>query len=254
MKCEIIRDLLPLYADGLASEESVRVIEEHLKSCSECAALAKRMCDPMEPEAELNQEAYDCIKEIDRQNRKNRIKNVLIGVLTAAILAVIGFNHWKTYHYVQREIWKEEEMSAETALEEMPELALTDGEKALSEVIFRVPELEKYRAFDEFAEVSYELVEKYMNGVIPEGVSALVYASETLFYVDYFHNDKRIIIKYADGDHTGYGEVIEKYISVMTAEREVEAVYHVSYDVASGETVYEKSQAETPWYDFLIPD
>ena len=32
MKCEIIRDLLPLYADGLASEESVRVIEEHLKS------------------------------------------------------------------------------------------------------------------------------------------------------------------------------------------------------------------------------
>ena len=33
MNCEIVRDLLPLYADGLCSEESRRAVEEHLKSC-----------------------------------------------------------------------------------------------------------------------------------------------------------------------------------------------------------------------------
>lgn len=48
MKCEIIRDLLPLYADGLTSEESNQLIEAHIQSCSECAALAKGMCEPME--------------------------------------------------------------------------------------------------------------------------------------------------------------------------------------------------------------
>ncbi|MFQ7549709.1 MAG: zf-HC2 domain-containing protein [Blautia marasmi] len=33
MKCEIIRDLLPSYVDGLTSRESDRAIEEHLKGC-----------------------------------------------------------------------------------------------------------------------------------------------------------------------------------------------------------------------------
>ena len=36
MKCEIIRDLLPSYVDGLTSRESDRAIEEHLKGCREC--------------------------------------------------------------------------------------------------------------------------------------------------------------------------------------------------------------------------
>lgn len=31
MKCEIIRDLLPLYIDGLTSKESNQEIEKHLK-------------------------------------------------------------------------------------------------------------------------------------------------------------------------------------------------------------------------------
>ena len=33
MKCEVIRDLLPLYVDGVASEESRALIEEHLNTC-----------------------------------------------------------------------------------------------------------------------------------------------------------------------------------------------------------------------------
>ena len=36
MKCEIIRDLLPLYIDGLTSKESNQEIEKHLKNCEEC--------------------------------------------------------------------------------------------------------------------------------------------------------------------------------------------------------------------------
>ena len=33
MKCEVIRDLLPLYSDGVCSEESRRLTEEHLAQC-----------------------------------------------------------------------------------------------------------------------------------------------------------------------------------------------------------------------------
>lgn len=34
--CELIRDLLPLYVDGICSKESARVVEAHLDECAEC--------------------------------------------------------------------------------------------------------------------------------------------------------------------------------------------------------------------------
>lgn len=43
MNCEIIKDLIPLYIDGCCSEESERVVEEHLKDCSECKKLFEEM-------------------------------------------------------------------------------------------------------------------------------------------------------------------------------------------------------------------
>ena len=36
MKCEIIRDLLPLYCDGLCSEASKQEIEAHVAQCQDC--------------------------------------------------------------------------------------------------------------------------------------------------------------------------------------------------------------------------
>ncbi len=36
MKCNVIQDLLPLYIDDCCSEESRQIVEEHLKSCSQC--------------------------------------------------------------------------------------------------------------------------------------------------------------------------------------------------------------------------
>ena len=36
MKCEIIRDLIPLYLDKVCSEDSRKLVEEHLAECSEC--------------------------------------------------------------------------------------------------------------------------------------------------------------------------------------------------------------------------
>lgn len=36
IKCEVIQDLLQLYVDDLCSDESCRLVEEHLEHCSEC--------------------------------------------------------------------------------------------------------------------------------------------------------------------------------------------------------------------------
>ena len=36
LPCELIRDLLPLYAEHLTSPETGQLIEEHLQSCPAC--------------------------------------------------------------------------------------------------------------------------------------------------------------------------------------------------------------------------
>ena len=43
MDCKIILDLLPLYVDGCCSDESARLIEEHLKDCKSCRAALEAM-------------------------------------------------------------------------------------------------------------------------------------------------------------------------------------------------------------------
>lgn len=43
ISCEIINDLLPLYTEGLASEDSCHLIEDHLKNCPSCKMLYDNM-------------------------------------------------------------------------------------------------------------------------------------------------------------------------------------------------------------------
>ena len=50
MDCNIIKDLLPLYADDCCSEESRCAVEEHIGECSDCRQLLEQI---KTPEAEL---------------------------------------------------------------------------------------------------------------------------------------------------------------------------------------------------------
>ena len=43
MKCDVVRDLLPSYADRLTSGESNREIEKHLKTCEHCRQYYQEM-------------------------------------------------------------------------------------------------------------------------------------------------------------------------------------------------------------------
>lgn len=43
MECNVIKDLLPLYIDKCCSEESVKIVEEHLNECAECKAAFENM-------------------------------------------------------------------------------------------------------------------------------------------------------------------------------------------------------------------
>ncbi len=41
--CDVVRDLLPLYVDGLCSEPSRRMVDGHVRSCPDCARMLARL-------------------------------------------------------------------------------------------------------------------------------------------------------------------------------------------------------------------
>ena len=65
-QCEVIQDLLPLYIDNICSDESRRMVSEHLESCDECKKLYENMSKPVEQdlsEPELDsKQAFKAIK------------------------------------------------------------------------------------------------------------------------------------------------------------------------------------------------
>ena len=43
ISCNVIRDLLPLYYEDIASKESRDLVDAHCKECPECTAILGRM-------------------------------------------------------------------------------------------------------------------------------------------------------------------------------------------------------------------
>ncbi len=43
VNCDIVRDLLPSYLDGICSESSRKAVEQHTSECRECQASLERL-------------------------------------------------------------------------------------------------------------------------------------------------------------------------------------------------------------------
>lgn len=95
MKCDMIRDLLPGYIDGLTCETSNRAIEEHLRECGECRKYFEAMKKEMMPERYVEktkkevQEEIQPFKKIQKEMRKRAIIVALTVLLTVGILGCI---------------------------------------------------------------------------------------------------------------------------------------------------------------------
>ena len=101
MKCEIIRDLMPLYLDDVCSAETKKVVEEHLTECEECRKYMKQMqielevekpapADSLE-EKKLLQEGAERMKELGKRSIVDKmiivdtLLNFLL-IITAVVL------------------------------------------------------------------------------------------------------------------------------------------------------------------------
>ena len=92
-ECEVIRDLLPLYADDVCSDTSRELIREHLQECPECSAVLEKLRSN-EIENDLREEK-DSVLEYQAKRFKRRsttVGSVVSGLFMVPILICLIIN------------------------------------------------------------------------------------------------------------------------------------------------------------------
>ena len=254
MECEIIRDLLPLYADNLTSDASNRRIEDHIKTCPKCCRLHKEMCAPMEPEPVETQEQI-----LERVYRKQRRKNILstFAIILALVLAVWAFLEVQ----FSGELVYAASTNEERILKEMPDLALTNEELALAEIILEIPEIQAFLASgEESVTLDIETVTPYLPGILPEnGRFTEIFVFRHSIYISIISGKQYTCLQYTDADGTGHIDLIAKTLTISPLDQisedgylgDVDAVYELHHAVGTGITRCQKLKSRHMWFSFL---
>ncbi len=89
MNCDIVRDLMPGYIDGVISEAGSSAVRKHLEGCGECRRIFTEMKEDMADRSMPEERAvFDGFKKIRSRTRYLRAAAALGGLLLAAL--VIG--------------------------------------------------------------------------------------------------------------------------------------------------------------------
>ena len=90
LECDVIRDLLPLYAEKLASPASSALVEQHLAACPACRAELEQMEKPVPVQPEPQPDAP--LWSIRKTMQKKSIRIAAAAVL--AVLCALGLVFW----------------------------------------------------------------------------------------------------------------------------------------------------------------
>ena len=87
-KCNIIRDLLPLYAEGIVSEDTAVFVEAHIKTCEACAQELEKLRKPTGLETERKTETA---KNEERARIKKIQRKITLRLQTfSMVLMMLG--------------------------------------------------------------------------------------------------------------------------------------------------------------------
>ena len=92
MNCNVFRDLLPAYLEGLCSSETGKLMEEHAAQCEECRKQMQQLEwaqkeEVREPEWEMSIEP---LKKVRKRIKHKNIALVFVTVLLVGLLVITG--------------------------------------------------------------------------------------------------------------------------------------------------------------------
>lgn len=133
MKCEVVRDLLPSYIDGLTSSVTNEEIEKHLDECVMCRQFYREMREKNfgMPEGLPNQDGtYPVSGQRERDHRIlrkfRRIRLKWIAITCAAVAVVISVLFWISSLWIKLP-YEQVQVEAEIQEPEMDVIEFDDG-------------------------------------------------------------------------------------------------------------------------------
>lgn len=94
--CDIIRDLIPMHIEGLASEESNQFIKEHLHSCKDCAnyykSIERDLPDHDVIDANEEKDDQQLVQGIQRKLKISKFMAIVTGALIGIAVSAMYFN------------------------------------------------------------------------------------------------------------------------------------------------------------------
>lgn len=90
MNCNIIKDLLPSYIDGVCSEETINLVEDHIERCEECRVWLDTMLQPVSLVQQMPEDVEKAITPFKKINRNRRIQ-VFIAMAITFMVTTVGF-------------------------------------------------------------------------------------------------------------------------------------------------------------------
>lgn len=88
VSCDVVRDLMPLMLDDVASDDSKKIVEEHIETCETCKAYYEGMALHISRGADSDA-AASFAGFLNRMKRRNMMRRVLIIVLAVVLIAAI---------------------------------------------------------------------------------------------------------------------------------------------------------------------
>ena len=89
ISCDVIKDLLPLYVDKVASRDSRALVDEHIAVCDECREVLHKMTGvvaiPVSIAAEQEEAAF--LAKVENTIRKKNVRTAIVAaVISAAVI------------------------------------------------------------------------------------------------------------------------------------------------------------------------
>ena len=91
--CSLVKDLMPLHVEGLASEESAALVERHIAECEECRRCYETMKKDYEsheqnrPEPDKKRQVEELAAQLGKYQRRIKLASVLVAMLMACIIS-----------------------------------------------------------------------------------------------------------------------------------------------------------------------
>lgn len=95
--CNVIEDLLPLYVEGLISNDTKLLVEEHLNVCSNCKKQLELMKNPKKIPMDTNIEPF---KKVEKKLFLKKVQLITLSIILVLITSIISIAYLTSPKYL----------------------------------------------------------------------------------------------------------------------------------------------------------